>query len=229
MPWRAASAVLLWISGAWAEAPQSWVEISATVTRTKPGQTGTAALVTPILMNCPVGQECKLFVGKTSTDGSVDLDAIRIEVTPTLLDDGRIQLKVVSLGTELGERPGDAGGRPAPAKAEPRLRFHSALPADGLFSVAGVDNTRRWLRLGQCIDGWKLSGYEAANRTLLVTQGDQTLRLPMASASVGSVTDADGRRIEVVTLPPGGQAQLLGKDGSQLTLGARRVEPTRPR
>lgn len=227
---RAAAAIafLAFAAAGAAGDPRAWVEIAATVSQSRPGQGETRVLGTPS-ETCPVGQECKLFVGRQSQDGAVDADAIRIEVTPTLLDDGRIQLRVVSLGTELGERPADGVRRTGPAQAASRLTFHSALPAEGLYSVAGADGARSWLRIGQTVDGWRLAGYEAAARLLVLSRDGRELRLPMASASVGSATEADGRRTEVVTIPPGGQAQLLGKDGRQVVLSARRVDPAQPR
>lgn len=215
-----AALILLVPTGQADEPPRRQIEVTVAVLKAKAGG-GNETLSTPSVV-CPEGEECKLFIGQERADGRPDDNAIRIEVTPTITDDGRIRIRLVSLGTELGEQPGKpepgATGKGAP---ESRITFHSALPSDGLYSVAGANGARSWLRIGQSVDGWKLSAYDAATRSLLLTQGNRNLRLAMAGASVGSPADASGRRTEILTVLPGEQAQVLGRNGASLTVSAR--------
>lgn len=190
------------------------------------GATGTQALP-PI--TCADGEEGKIFVGQEYPDGRPDTDAIRIEVTPTILPDGRVRIRVVSLGVELGDQPDrPAGTKPGKAGPEAGIVFHSALPADGLFSVAGQNGYRIWMRLGQKVDGWSLSSYDQASQALVLTRSGRTLRLNLSKPSIGEPPGDYKPRIETVTVLPGETAEIAGKDGHRVLLKARVVERPAP-
>lgn len=206
-----------------AEEPRRQVEITAALVRIRPDGGGASQRGTPGLI-CVDGEEGKLFIGRNNEDGTPDPDAVRIEFTPRILDDGRIQIKVVSLGTELGERPeGGPAATPARPGAEPGIVFHSAWPAERLYSLAGRNGTRAWMRIGQTVDGWTLVRYEEERHTLTLSRGGQTLRLGLTQASV-TEPPAAGPRIETLVVQPGQPAQLVGKDGHRLVISARPVE-----
>lgn len=201
------------------------IEVSATIRQSGSDgvlirERGAPAIV------CPEGQEGKLFIGRNLPGGEPDLDAIRVEFTPRVREDGRIEIKVVSLGTELGDRP----DTPASADGKPRPggpTFHSALPAERLFSVAGKDGCRSWLRFGQKVDGWTLAGYDAATQTLSLSQGGRTLRLALAKPSFAEPAPA-GPRIETLAVLPGEPAEIVGKDGHRMVIKARLYEGDPP-
>lgn len=224
-PGRLAGLLLLSATAALAEDQRPVFEISADLVQIKPDGSGASQRGTPSV-TCPDGEEAKLFIGQNHPDGAPDLHAVRIEFTPHLLGDGRIEIKVVSLGTELGERP-----EPAPSADKntprPKLTFHSALPADKLFSVAGKDSSRNWLRLGQKVDGWTLASYDEPTKTLTLTLGSQSQRLSLAKASLSDPNPA-GPRTETVTILPGQPAEIVGKDGHRIVIRARRLEETAP-
>ena len=207
------------------DATRRMVEISANLIQIRPDGSGASLRGTPGV-TCPDGVEAKLFVGRQNPDGTPDLEAIRIEFTPRILDDGRVEIKVVSLGTELGEMPEPA--KPSREEAgQPKLSFHSALPSENLFSVAGRNGYRSWLRIGQTVDGWTLSRYDAETRTITLTQGTRTQRLGLAKAGLTD-TKPSGPRIETVSVLPGESAEILGKDGHRIVIKARIFEGQPP-
>lgn len=176
---------------------------------------------------CAEGQEGKLFIGRNLPDGEPDLDAIRVEFTPRVLDDGRIEIKVVSLGTELGERPGSPSAPPPGPAGKAGLTFHSALPAEQLFSVAGKGGTRRWLRVGQSVDGWTLAAYDPERRLLRLTRGGESLALALTKPSL-TEPPPTGPRIERLRLLPGEPAEIVGRDGHRMVVTARISEGEPP-
>jgi len=196
------------------------VEISGTLVQIRPDSSGASARPLPTL-TCVNGTEAKIFVGRQNEDGHPDPDAIRFEVTPNILPDGRIQIRFVSLGVELGEQPDRATEKTAPKTGlASKITFHSALPADGLYSVTGQNGYRSWMRLGQKVDGWSLSSYDKSTQTLVLNRAGQILRLSLTKASLGEAPNANRPRIEVVTVLPGEAAEFVGKDGRRVVLKA---------
>jgi hypothetical protein len=162
-------------------------------------------------------------------NGRVDENAIRIEMTPTILSDGRIQLRVVSLGTELGEKisPDTLTTQAKPA-GDTKINFHSALPSDGLFSVAGQNGSRSWLRIGQKVDGWTLTSYDSSSKSLTLSRGTQLLRLNLVKASASDPTANGAPRVEIITMLPGEQSEIIGKDGYRLIIKVRLFDSPPP-
>jgi len=176
---------------------------------------------------CPEGQEGKLFIGRYLPGGEPDLDAVRVEFTPRVLDDGRIEIKVVSLGTELGERPGSPAAPPPVTTGKSGLTFHSALPAEQLFSLADKRGARRWLRIGQSVDGWTLAAYDPERRLLRLTRGGESVALALTKPSL-TEPPPTGPRIERLRLLPGEPAEILGRDGHRMVVTARIFEGEPP-
>lgn len=226
MRWAAVLALLLLAGEVSGEAEtRRMVEISANLVQIRPDGSGASLRGTPGV-TCPDGVEAKLFVGRQEPDGTPDPNAVRIEFTPRILDDGRVEIKVVSLGTELGETPEQA--KPAREEAgQPKLTFHSALPSENLFSLAGRNGYRSWLRIGQTIDGWTLSRYDNETRTLSLTQGTRTQRLGLAKAGLADTKPA-GPRIETITVLPGQAAEIVGREGHRIVIKARVFEGQPP-
>lgn len=192
------------------------IEVRASLVQIRPDGSGASKRGVPSVV-CAEGQEGKLFIGRNLPGGEPDLDAIRVEFTPRVLEDGSVEIKVVSLGTELGERP----EAPPPAgAARPGLTFHSALPAEHLYSVAGAGSARRWLRIGQAIDGWTLVSYDAERRLLRLTRAGQSQTLALTKPSLTEPAPA-GPRIERLRVLPGESAELVGRDGHRMVITAR--------
>ena len=212
-------AALLLAAGASGEGDaRRMVEITANLVQIRPDGSGASLRGTPGV-TCPDGVEAKLFIGRNEPDGTPDPRAIRVEFTPRILEDGRVEIKVVSLGTELGEQP-DAIQPVRASGTDAKLSFHSALPSDNLFSVAGRNGHRSWLRIGQRIDGWTLIRYDATTRTLWLSTGGRTQQLTLAKAGLAEPKPS-GPRIETVTVQPGQSAEIVGKDGHRMVLSAR--------
>lgn len=204
------------------------ITISGTLAQIRPDGSGATARGLPTI-TCYDGIVGKIFIGHEYGDGRPDPDAIRIEVTPTIQSDGRIQIRVVSLGVELGEQP-DREAEKATGKNIPaaKITFHSALPADGLFSLAGQNGYRSWMRLGQKVDGWSLLSYDKVTQTLTLDRAGQKLRLSLTKASLGEAPKDYKPRIETVTVLPGEPAEIIGKDGRRIVLKAQLFGTTPP-
>lgn len=221
---RGALAAALLAAGCLAEdAPSGrMIEVRASLVQIRPDGSGASQRGAPSVV-CAEGQEGKLFIGRHLPSGEPDLEAIRVEFTPRVLEDGRIEIKVVSLGTELGERPEAPPATPPGTAGRAGLTFHSALPAEQLYSLAGEGSARRWLRIGQAIDGWTLAGYDAERRLLRLTRGAQSLTLALTKPSLTEPAPARPR-IERLRVLPGESAELVGRDGHRMVLTARILE-----
>ena len=204
------------------------IEITTFVTRIHPDGSGASTRAMPTVTTTE-GQECKVFFGNGYSDGRVDVTAIRMEFTPTILNDGRVQLRFVSLGTELGEKIStDTLTTQAKPAADTKINFHSALPSDGLFSVAGQNGTRSWLRIGQKVDGWTLTNYESNSKSLTLSRGTQSLRLSLVKATASDPTANGAPRVEIITALPGEQSEIIGKDGYRLLIKVRLFDSPPP-
>lgn len=208
-----------------AEDPGRKVEIIAQVLQARAGAEPVLLAMPSVV--CAEGSEAEIHLGRFDSDGAPDAEAIRMQLTPRVLDDGRIEIKVVSLGSELGMKPEPGRGQGA-AQAESAPVFHSALPAEKLFSLAGRSGQRRWLRLGQSIEGWTVESFEPASATLSLRRGQRTQRLILAKPS-GGEPDPLPPRIVTVAMLPGRHAEILGKDGRRLVIKARLFERAPPR
>jgi hypothetical protein len=212
----------------WAVDSKTQIEITTFTTHIRTDGSGASTRGLPTVTTTD-GQECKIFRGSEYTDGRVDENATRIEMTPTILSDGRIQLRVVSLGTELGEKISpDTLTTQAKPTADTKINFHSALPSDGLFSVAGQNGSRSWLRIGQKVDGWTLTSYDSSSKSLTLSRGTQLLRLNLVKASTSDPTANGAPRVEIITMLPGEQSEIIGKDGHRLIVKVRLYDSPPP-
>ncbi len=59
-----------------------------------------------------------------------------------------------------------------------------------LFSIADSTGAGRWATLGDNVDGWRLSAYDDARKTLTLVRGDEKLELGLASAQITDDRDA---------------------------------------
>lgn len=227
-----AALVFLPLTGTLAEVlaadSKTQIEITTSVTHIHPDGSGASTRAMPTVTTTD-GQECKVFFGNGYSDGRVDVTAIRMEFTPTILSDGRVQLRFVSLGTELGEKiSADTLTTQAKPKVDTKINFHSALPSDGLFSVAGQNGSRSWLRIGQKVDDWTLTSYDSGSKSLTLTRGTQSLSLSLVKASASDPTANGAPRVEIITALPGEQSEIIGKDGHRLIIKVRLFDSPPP-
>jgi hypothetical protein len=212
----------------WAADSKTQIEITTFATHVRSDGSGASTRGLPTVTTTD-GQECKVFFGNGYADGRVDVTAIRMEFTPTILSDGRVQLRFVSLGTELGEKisPDTLTTQAKPA-ADAKINFHSALPSDGLFSVAGQNGSHSWLRIGQKVDGWTLTSYDSGSKSLSLLRGTQSLRLSLVKASTSNPNANGAPRVETITMLPGEQSEIIGKDGHRLIVKVRLYDSPPP-
>lgn len=204
--------------------PPPSVRVRAVISHPRPsGKTDT--LSTP-LVTAVSGTEARVIIaGKPGADGKPVENALEMSATPTVQQDGTINLGLrivlnnkVEADTESEKkqkrsRKGD--GAPVPHEGLPI--FHSALPADGLFSLEDSRGARRWVALGRSIDGWRLESYDKVKEILILTQGNARQELPLHKSVVtASATDIN----TVVTLRPGESTKIGGMGGVEVTVTA---------
>lgn len=205
-------------------APPPSVRVRAVINHPRPnGKTET--LSTPMI-TAVSGSEAKVIVGgKPGADGKPVENAMEMSATPTVQPDGMINLglRIVlnnkveadpeSEKKQKRSRKGD--GSAVPHEGLPI--FHSALPADGLFSLEDTRGQRRWVAIGRSIDGWKLDSYDKTREILILTQGSARQELPLHKSVVtASATDIN----TVVTLKPGESTKIGGMGGVEVTVSA---------
>ena len=205
-------------------APPPSVRVRAVISHPKAnGKTDT--LSTPVV-TAVSGTEARVIVsGKPGADGKPVENALEMSASPTVQPDGTISLALrivlnnkVEADPESEKKQKRSRKNEGAAVAHEGLPiFHSALPADGLFSLEDSRGTRRWVALGRSMDGWKLESYDKTKEILILTQGSARQELPLHKSVVtASATDIN----TVVTLRPGESTKIGGMGGVEVTVTA---------
>lgn len=205
-------------------APPPSVRVRAVINHPKAnGKTDT--LSTPVV-TAVSGSEARVIVsGKPGADGKPVENALEMSATPTVQPDGTISLGLrIVINNKVEADPESEkkqkrnrrnDGAAVPHEGLPI--FHSALPADGLFSLEDSRGQRRWVALGRSMDGWKLESYDKVKEILILTQGSARQELPLHKSVVSaSATDIN----TVVTLRPGESTKIGGMGGVEVTVTA---------
>lgn len=193
-----------------------------------PKTTGKTDVESMLTITAASGSEARVTVaGKPDASGKVD-NAIQMTVTPTVnVATGEITLALhivlnnKSETSALSDKSDKKEKKPrkdgSPVAHEGLPIFHSALAADGLFSLEDAKGVRRWVPLRRTIDGWKLESYDKEKEILILTQGSARQELPLHKSVVSaSATDIN----TVITVKPGEATKVGGMGGVEVTITA---------
>jgi type II secretory pathway component HofQ len=162
-------------------APPAHVKVSTTFTkRDASGKVETIASPSAVAVS---GKQAT--IGVSSNDGG-----ITFSVTPTVGPDGAIALK---MDTQVKTKADPATQNPDEIRRKQKEAarqksnmpiFHSAIPAEGLYSVEDIAGARRWLKIGRVVDGWTLKSYDEKREVLTLAQLGKVQELTLHKAIV---------------------------------------------
>ncbi len=150
---------------------------------------------------------------------------ITFSVTPTLGADGTIALK---MDTQVKTKVDPATQNPDDLRRQQKEAsrkktgmpvFHSAIPAEGLFSVEDVAGLRRWVKVGRVIDGWTVKSYDARREILTLSQLGRLQELTLHKAVIDGATVTTGNA-SVATVKSGETTKFTTPEGVEVTVTA---------
>ena len=207
-------------------APNPSVRVRTVISH--PKTTGKTDVLNTPTITAASGSEARVTVaGKPDANGKVD-NAMEMTVAPTVnVATGEITLAIhivlnnksetsaVSDKSDKKDKKRSKDGSPVAHEGLPL--FHSALAADGLFSLEDTKGVRRWVPLRRTIDGWKLESYDKEKEILILTQGSARQELPLHKSVVSaSATDIN----TVITVKSGVATKVGGMGGVEVTITA---------
>lgn len=194
-----------------------------------PKTTGKTDVISTPTITAASGSEARVTIaGKPDASGKVE-NAMEMTVTPTanvatgeitlalhiVLTNNKSETSALSDKPDKKEKKRSKDGSPVAHEGLPI--FHSALAADGLFSLEDAKGVRRWVPLRRTIDGWKLESYDKEKEILILTQGSARQELPLHK----SVVSASATEINtVITVKSGEPTKVGGMGGVEVTITA---------
>lgn len=160
------------------EDPRQHVQVTTTFSRKDSTGKVDVAESASFLMAIYSGDQDKL--GFNAGDKSVDF-----RVSPTVGADGSVTL---SMDARLDDMVDANTTHPVvlarPTKDSMRKKsavpvFHSAIPADGLYSLEDIAGVRHWVKVGRVIDGWTIKAYDKKREILSISRQGRTEELAL--------------------------------------------------
>ena len=137
--------------------------------------------------------------GKQATIGIGGADnGINFSVTPTVGADGAIALK---MDTQVKTKVDPATQNPDELRRKQKEAarqksnmpvFHSAIPAEGLYSIEDIAGARRWMKVGRVVDGWTIKSYDEKREVLTISQLGKVQELTLHKAVIDGVAVTHG-------------------------------------
>lgn len=207
-------------------APNPSVRVRTVVSH--PKTTGKTDVISTPTITAASGSEARVTIaGKHDASGKIE-NAMEMTVTPTanaatgeitlavhIVLNNKSETEAVAEKSDKKEKKRSKDGSPVAHEGLPI--FHSALAADGLFSLEDAKGIRRWVPLRRTIDGWKLESYDKEKEILILTQGSARQELPLHK----SVVSASATEINtVITVKSGEPTKVGGMGGVEVTITA---------
>jgi type II secretory pathway component HofQ len=165
------------------------IQVSTTFTRKDAtGKVETIASPTAVAVS---GKQAT--IGVSSNDGGISFS-----VTPTMGPDGTIALR---MDTQVKTKADPATQNPDEVRRKQKEAarqksnmpiFHSAIPAEGLYSIEDIAGARRWLKVGRVVDGWTIKSYDVKREVLTIAQLGKVQELTLHKAIVDGLAVTHG-------------------------------------
>jgi hypothetical protein len=165
------------------------IQVSTTFTRKDAsGKVETIASPTAVAVS---GKQAT--IGVSSNDGGISFS-----VTPTMGPDGTIALR---MDTQVKTKADPATQNPDEVRRKQKEAarqksnmpiFHSAIPAEGLYSIEDIAGARRWLKVGRVVDGWTIKSYDLKREVLTIAQLGKVQELTLHKAIVDGLAVTHG-------------------------------------
>ena len=63
-------------------------------------------------------------------------------------------------------------------------KLHSAIPSEGLYSIADSVGNRKWVSKGKSIDGWTVGDFDSKKNEVTLIQGKVMRRVGLAGSTI---------------------------------------------
>lgn len=171
--------------------------------------------------------------GKQATIGIGGADAsINFSVTPVVGADGVISLK---MDTQVKSKADPATQNPDELRRKQKEAarqksnmpiFHSAIPAEGIYSVEDAAGVRRWLKIGRQVDGWTLKSYDEKREVLTVSQLGKVQELTLHKAIIDGLAVTHGNTT-TASVKSGESTKFTTPEGVEVEVKAEVMQMTK--
>lgn len=164
--------------------------------------------------------------GKQATIGVSGKDeGITFSVLPTVGPDGTISLK---MDTQVKTKADPATQNPDELRRKMKEAsrqksnmpvFHSAIPAEGLYSVEDIAGVRRWVKIGRVIDGWTVKSYDEKREVLTISQLGKVQELTLHKAVIDGAVVTHGNT-SIASVKSGESTKFTTPEGVEVEVKA---------
>ena len=171
--------------------------------------------------------------GKQATIGIGGADnAINFSVTPTVGADGAIALK---MDTQVKTKVDPATQNPDELRRKQKEAarqksnmpvFHSAIPAEGLYSIEDIAGARRWMKVGRVVDGWTIKSYDEKREVLTISQLGKVQELTLHKAVIDGVAVTHGNTT-TASVKSGESTKFTTPEGVEVEVKAEVIQMTK--
>jgi hypothetical protein len=171
--------------------------------------------------------------GKQATIGVGGAEGgINFSVTPTVGADGAIALK---MDTQVKTKVDPATQNPDELRRKQKEAarqksnmpvFHSAIPAEGLYSIEDVSGARRWMKVGRVVDGWTIKSYDEKREVLTISQLGKVQELTLHKAVIDGVAVTHGNTT-TASVKSGESTKFTTPEGVEVEVKAEVIQMTK--
>ena len=171
--------------------------------------------------------------GKQATIGIGGADnGINFSVTPTVGADGAIALK---MDTQVKTKVDPATQNPDELRRKQKEAarqksnmpvFHSAIPAEGLYSIEDISGARRWMKVGRVVDGWTIKSYDEKREVLTISQLGKVQELTLHKAVIDGVAVTHGNTT-TASVKSGESTKFTTPEGVEVEVKAEVIQMTK--
>jgi hypothetical protein len=104
--------------------------------------------------------------------------------------------------------------------------FHSAIPAEGLYSIEDIAGARRWLKVGRVVDGWTIKAYDEKREVLTISQLGKVQELTLHKAIVDGLEVSHGNS-NTASLKSGESTKFTTPEGVEVEVKAEVIQMTK--
>jgi hypothetical protein len=104
--------------------------------------------------------------------------------------------------------------------------FHSAIPAEGIYSVEDLAGVRRWVKVGRVIDGWTVKSYDEKREVLTISQLGKVQELTLHKAVIDGVAVTHGNTT-TATVKSGEAMKFTTPEGIEVEVKAEVMQLTK--
>ena len=209
----------------WGQEVAAPTHIQVTTTFTRKDANGKVDTLTSPTVVAISGKQATIGVG--GADGGINFS-----VTPTVGADGAIALK---MDTQVKTKVDPATQNPDELRRKQKEAarqksnmpvFHSAIPAEGLYSIEDIAGARRWMKVGRVVDGWTIKSYDEKREVLTISQLGKVQELTLHKAVIDGVAVTHGNTT-TASVKSGESTKFTTPEGVEVEVKAEVIQMTK--